>query len=523
MRNMTLKNIAEAVKGVLYTEDALQNDNTEAAGVVIDSRKVAKDYVFIATRGEHVDGHRFIDQVFDAGALGVICEKAPDASMGNYKGPYILVEDSFQALKDLAEYYRKQLDIKVVGITGSVGKTSTKEFVASVLSKGYPVLKTQGNFNNEIGLPLTVLQIREECRIAVLEMGISDFGEMHRLSKIARPDVCLITNIGQCHLENLGTRDGILKAKTEIFDFMQEGGQVCLNGDDDKLAAIKSVKGCVPVFFGISAKDNAVYADQYENRGLMGSRARIHIKTGVGKAVAGTDGETDFGINIPLPGEHMLYNALAAAAVGTLFGLSAAQIQAGIRDVEVVGGRSHVIRTARLTLIDDCYNANPVSMKAAIDLLHMTDVSEITGVIKMPDDTGVSEAAGVLHASNLEAFNKAGDVFGGPAQPGLYQSVRKVAILGDMFELGADEAALHRGVGAYAAEKKIDVIICVGPLCKHMYHGALCVANAGAAIYYYADKAALFAEIDDIIHEGDIVLVKASHGMHFEEIIERLS
>jgi len=546
MRNMTLKNIAEAVKGVLYTEDILQNDNTEAAGVVIDSRKVAKDYVFIATRGEHVDGHRFIDQVFDAGALGVICEKAPDASMGNYKGPYILVEDSFQALKDLAEYYRKQLDIKVVGITGSVGKTSTKEFVASVLSKGYPVLKTQGNFNNEIGLPLTVLQIREECRIAVLEMGISDFGEMHRLSKIARPDVCLITNIGQCHLENLGTRDGILKAKTEIFDFMQEGGQVCLNGDDDKLAAIKSVKGCVPVFFGISAKGNAVYADQYENRGLMGSRARIHIKTGVGRAAAGTEGETDFEINIPLPGEHMLYNALAAAAVGTLFGLSVAQIQAGIRDVEAVGGRSHVIRTDRFTLIDDCYNANPVSMKAAIDLLHMTDVSEIAGVIRMPDDTGVSEAAGVLNASNLatfnlvasnlhvsnsDAFNEAkaigdsnvGDVLGSSAQLGLHQSVRKVAILGDMFELGADEAALHREVGAYAAEKKIDVIICVGPLCKHMYHGALCVANAGAAIYYYADKAALFAEIDDIIHEGDIVLVKASHGMHFEEIIERLS
>ena len=243
MKNMTLKNIAEAVKGVLHTEalpDTCEVDMTEmcAVGVVIDSRKVEQGCIFIATRGEHVDGHSFIDQVFDAGALGVICERAPE----DPRGAYILVEDSFQALKDAAEYYRRQLDIRVVGITGSVGKTSTKEFVASVLSKGFRVLKTEGNHNNEVGLPLTVLQIREDCEIAVLEMGISDFGEMHRLSRIARPDVCLITNIGQCHLENLGTRDGILRAKSEIFDFMQEGGQICLNGDDDKLNTIREVR-----------------------------------------------------------------------------------------------------------------------------------------------------------------------------------------------------------------------------------------------------------------------------------------
>lgn len=480
MRNMTLNNIAEAVSGVLCTEgmpSAVDADTTEAAGVVLDSRKIGKDYVFIATRGERVDGHSFIGQVFDAGAMGVICEKAPE----NPRGAYILVKDSFQALKDVAEYYRKQLSIKVVGITGSVGKTSTKEFVASVLSKGFRVLKTEGNFNNEVGLPLTVLQIREDCEIAVLEMGISDFGEMHRLSKIARPDVCLITNIGQCHLENLGTRDGILKAKTEIFDFMQEGGQICLNGDDDKLVTIKEVRGSIPIFFG-SGSNSAVYADHYENRGLMGSRARIHIRNALG--AAGT--EADFEVEIPLPGEHMLYNALAATAVGALFGLSTQQIQAGIRDVEAVGGRSHVIRTDRLTLIDDCYNANPVSMKAAIDLLHMTDVSDMAGR---------SEQS---------------------------QGSRKVAILGNMFELGADEVMLHREVGIYAAERKIDVLICVGSLCKNMYDGALSVAPSSDRIYYYADKDTLFADIGTIIHDGDIVLVKASHGMHFEEIIRFL-
>lgn len=468
MKNMTLKKMADAVKGVLHTEampSDIHIDETEAAGVVLDSRKVGKGYVFIAARGERVDGHSFIDSVFAAGAMGVICEKAPQ----NPKGAYILVEDSFQALKDIAAYYRKQLDIKVVGITGSVGKTSTKEFVASVLSKGFRVQKTEGNFNNEIGLPLTVLRIREDCQVAVLEMGISDFGEMHRLSKIARPDVCLITNIGQCHLENLGTRDGILKAKTEIFDYMQEDGAVCLNGDDDKLVTIKEVKGHVPIFFG--GKDsNDIYASDYENRGLAGSRAVIHINR--------KDRRADFEADIPLPGEHMLYNALAATAAGVLFGLSTEQIQEGIRDVEAVGGRSHVIRTGRLTLIDDCYNANPVSMKAALDLLAMTGIDE---------------------------------------------SGRRVAVLGDMFELGTDEAALHYEVGAYAADKKIDVVICAGQLCKNMYDGAKTVDNSAAEVYYYPDKESLLTDIGSLIKDRDIVLVKASHGMHFEELVSKLN
>ena len=473
MKNMTLANIAQAVGGTLDAKmlpEAVSAEHTQAQSVVLDSRLVEPGGIFIATRGEHVDGHSFIDQVFDAGALGVICEEAPVQP----KGAYILVEDSFLALKDLAEYYRSQLDIKVVGITGSVGKTSTKEFVASVLSQKYRVLKTEGNYNNEVGLPLTVLRIREDCEVAVLEMGISDFGEMHRLSKIAKPDVCLITNIGQCHLENLGTRDGILKAKTEIFDFMQEGGQICLNGDDDKLVTIREVRGSIPVFFGCGS-NNAVYADNYENRGLIGSRAQIHMK-----GIAGHDA-CSFEAEIPLPGEHMLYNALAATAAGMLFGLTAEEIQEGIRTVKAVDGRSHVIRTDRLTLIDDCYNANPVSMKAALDLLHMTEISEV-----------------------------------------FEDAARKVAVLGDMFELGTDEAALHREVGVYAAKKQIDVLVCVGNLCKYMYEGAQAVRSV-TNCYYFEDKEALEAQMDTVIQDGDLVLVKASHGMHFEELIKMLS
>lgn len=464
MRNMTLRNIAQAVGGTLHMEGAAADvsaDCAEALGVVLDSRKVEKDFIFVATVGERVDGHSFIDSVFEMGALGVVCEKAPQ----NPKGAYILVKDSFQALKDMAEFYLSGLDVKVVGITGSVGKTSTKEFVAGVLSKGFKVQKTEGNFNNEVGLPLTVLKIREDCEAAVLEMGISDFGEMHRLSKIAKPDICVITNIGQCHLENLGTRDGILKAKTEIFDYMKENAGICLNGDDDRLATVTEVKGIKPLFFGSDSRCG-VYADEYENKGLDGSSVMIHINTENARA--------DFKAEIPLPGGHMVYNALAATAVGTLMGLDADRIRQGISEVEPVGGRSHIIHGERFTVIDDCYNANPVSMKAALDLLTMSDLNV---------------------------------------------SPRRVAVLGDMFELGKNERALHAEIGRYAGNSDIHVLICVGDLCKSMYEAAISVENINQKVYYFADKESMLCELEGILRDKDTVLVKASHSMHFEEVV----
>lgn len=454
MKNLTLHNIAKAVNGKLLHAEG--KEQLEVKGVVLDSRKVEKDFLFVATVGERVDGHSFIAQVFEKGALCVICEKAPQ----NPKGAYILVESSFQALKDVARFYRESLDIKVVGITGSVGKTSTKEFVASVLATHYKVLKTEGNFNNEVGLPLTVLRIQEDIEVAVLEMGISDFGEMHRLSEIAKPDICVITNIGQCHLENLGTRDGILKAKTEIFDFMNENGSICLNGDDDKLITIQNVNGRKPVFFG-RKEVHAIYATDCENQGLSGSKVRIHREGRSFEAV------------VTLPGEHMIYNALAATAVATVLGLSDEEIQAGIAAVKPVGGRSHIIHSENVTIIDDCYNANPVSMKAAIDLLSMADS-------------------------------------------------RTVAVLGDMFELGSNENTLHYEVGAYAAEKGIDMILCVGNLSVNMYEGALAVKNSTSKVYYFVDKAALLEQLGGLLQAGDSVLVKASHGMHFEELIKKM-
>lgn len=457
MRNMTIDNAAKACRGKLCND----NGNKSAAScVVIDSRKMEAGGIFIATRGERVDGHSFISQVAEKGALAVVCEKAPE----NCDIPYILVEDSFQALKDIAEFYREQLTIPVVGITGSVGKTSTKEMIASVLSKGFRVLKTEGNFNNEVGLPLTVLEIRAEHEAAVLEMGISDFGEMHRLSKIAKPDICVMTNIGQCHLENLGSREGILRAKSEIFDFMNPDGHIFVNGDDDMLVKVKGKGNREPVHFGLNPS-NEVFASGVMNKGLLGSEAVIHMGLRV------------FPVEIPLPGSHMVYNALAAAAVGKCMGLSKQQIQDGISGVQAVGGRSHVVTLPSRTLIDDCYNANPVSMKAALDLLAM--------------------ALG-----------------------------RKVAILGDMFELGEKEKELHAEVGAYALQKGIDVLLCTGELSKYMYENALkqqkITALRQAEIYYFKTRDEMQAELKNILKSGDNILIKASHGMQFEQVVEHL-
>ena len=450
MQNMTLKNIAACLNSELY--QAAGKELVEITGAVLDSRKVEPGYAFFATKGERVDGHSFIPQVAEKGAAVVICEVAPAVDV-----PYILVEDSFAALKCVAAFYREQLQIPIIGVTGSVGKTSTKEMIAAGLSVKFNVLKTQGNFNNEIGLPLTILSIGEEHEAAVVEMGISDFGEMHRLSQIAKPDICVITNIGQCHLENLIDRDGVLKAKTEIFDYMAKDGYGVLNGDDDKLATVQEVNDRKPYFFGLRS-ETEVYATNIQSQGLFGSDFKMHL---MGDELSAT---------VPLPGQHMVINALAAACVGRILGMCNADILAGIASVQATGGRSNIMRLADKTVIDDCYNANPVSMKSAVDLLMMANGS-------------------------------------------------KCVILGDMFELGAEESVLHREVGQYAALARLDKMIFIGNLARGMYEGAV---KLRAMPEYYPDKAAFFAAYEKDDFAGMTVLVKASHGMHFEEIVEWL-
>ena len=452
MKNLTIEKITEVCAGTLYGSEWIKEEKREASGVVLDSRLLQEGYVFIATKGEKVDGHKFIPSVFEKGAMAVICEEVPEV----LTGPCIQVKDSFIALKKLAAFYRQQLDITVVGITGSVGKTSTKEFVAGVLATKYQVWKTQGNFNNEVGLPLTVLQLREEHEIAVLEMGISDFGEMHRLSEIAKPDICVLTNIGQCHLEFLGDRDGVLKAKTEIFDFLNPNGMIFVNGDDDKLVTLRERWQDKLVCFGRGAA-NDVYAANEISKGLLGSTMDI-----VGSMELKE-------VQIPLPGEHMVLNALAAAAVAKYLQLSLEEIKEGIKRVQAVSGRSNLIPYEEFVLIDDCYNANPVSMKAAIDLLQSANG-------------------------------------------------RKVAVLGDMFELGEEEEKLHYEVGEYT-KNKVDYLVCVGNLAEQIYKGANANKSENMTSLYLQDKEDVYKHLKEIIKPQDTILLKASHGMGFADIV----
>ena len=453
MKHMTLREITAACGGTYFGDP--ESTAKEVSSVVIDSRKVTQDSLFVAIRGARVDGHTFIPQTIEAGALCALSEEP----LGEVTFPYILVDSCTQALKDLAEHYRKSLDIKVVGISGSVGKTSTKEMIATVLSQKYNVLKTEGNFNNEIGVPLTIFNLREEHEIAVLEMGINHFGEMTRLAKMARPDICVITNIGVAHMELLGSRDGILKAKTEMFQYMNPDGTIIFNGDDDKLITYSPENGITPIYFGLG--ENSSYrAEQIANNGLRGTNATFVTP------------KSRFSAHISIPGEHMVHNALAGIAVGYALGMSDAEIKAGIEALKPLAGRNHLIETNTYTIIDDCYNANPISMKASIDVLSKADT-------------------------------------------------RTVAILGDMGELGAKEKEMHYDVGQHTATAGIHVLICIGTLSEELARGAK-ETGCNIQIYHYPDQEHFFSEMSSILEKNDTILVKASHAMAFEKIVKKL-
>ncbi|MCQ2501719.1 MAG: UDP-N-acetylmuramoyl-tripeptide--D-alanyl-D-alanine ligase [Lachnospiraceae bacterium] len=453
MKNLTLLHLAEACGGICHGTE--EQKNRCVAAITTDSRKITEGGLFVAIPGAKVDGHDFIGQVMEKGALAVVSER----DLGEVDFPYIQVTSSLDAVRDFGEYYLEQLGIPVVGIAGSVGKTSTKEMIYAVLSQKYNALKTEGNYNNELGLPLTVFRLRDE-EIAILEMGIDDFGQMHRMSKVARPDTCVMTNIGCCHLENLKDRDGILRAKAEIFDYMKEDGHIVVNGDDDKLVTLENVKGIRPIRFGLSEQSD-VWADNLVTQGLKGITCTIHTEKG------------SFEAEIPVSGQHMVYNALAGCAVGLIYGLTLEEIKAGIASYETVNGRFNIIETESCTVIDDCYNANPVSMKASLQTL------------------------------------QAGDN-------------RRVALLGDMGELGTTEKELHAEVGTYAAGLDLDLICCVGPLMENLAE-AVKKANPAMEVWHFSEKAELIQALPKLLKKGDTILVKASHYMEFTELVNVIS
>lgn len=448
MIKFTVNDILNACKGKYIGDESLKD--TQVSIIVTDSRQVKAGSCFAAIKGERSDGHSYIEQCFENGAVCALCENAPQSpSM-----PCIVVQSTLAALKEIAEYYRSLFKIPIVGITGSVGKTSTKEMVASVLSQRFSVCKTQGNFNNELGVPITLFGINESSTAAVVEMGISDFGEMTRLAKMVRPTHCVITNIGNCHLENLKDRDGVLKAKTEIFEYLSPDGKIFLNGDDDKLITQKDRKDISPVFYGIGS-ENDYYAENICNNGADGiSCTLVH-------------GSRRLNVKINAIGTYMVSNALAAFAVGDSLGMSDGEIARGVEAYKTVGSRDNLIRTGKIDIIDDCYNANPNSVMGAIDTL----------------------------------MNFSG---------------RRVCILGDMKELGENELELHRAVGKYARDKGVDTLVSVGELAKKISEGygegAVCCDSVEDAL----------ESLKSIIKKGDSVLVKASRAMRLERIVDAL-
>lgn len=446
MKGISVKEAAAILGGSLINE---KNADEEILGVVIDSRKVRKGAMFAALKGEHVDGHAYIAKSFELGAVCCLAEYAPEGVSGSV----IVVPDVAQAMKDLAEAYRKRFDIPVIGIAGSVGKTTAKEMVAAVLSSRYNVLKTEKNLNNELGVPLTVFRMEPEHEAAVIEMGISDFGEMRRLAKIVRPNMAVYTLIGHAHLERLHDRNGVLRAKTEMVEFMPEDGTLFLNADDDLLASYECRQK--RVLYGLEP-DADVRAENLSYEGLHGMSCDI------------VSGERRIHVNIPAYGKHMVYAALEGAAVGLKLGLSDNEIAEGIANYETVGRRASISDTGFITLVDDCYNANPDSVMCGIDSL--------------------SQSSG-----------------------------RKVCILGDMLEMGENREALHAQVGRYAADKGAALLLCVGELSRNT-----CKAAEGIASLHFETNAELIKTLPQLIRKGDTVLVKASHSMKFEEISEAL-
>ena len=401
MTGMTISRAAAVCGGRICGEGDL---GAELGSVVIDSRAVSAGDFFVAYKGERVDGHDYISTAFDKGAVCCLAQRVPEGETR----PLILVPDVQTALEQICAEYRRDLRLPVIGITGSVGKTSAKEMISAVLSQRLNVLKTDKNLNNQIGVPMTISRIRPEHQAAVVEMGISGFGEMSVLAQIARPDMAVFTLIGHAHLEFLHDLDGVLRAKTEMLDFMADDAPVLINGDDEKLR-------------GLQCRQKKISFGLGENCDVRAENITLGPK---GETLCDiVYGQRRIPVEIKAYGRHMIYAALEGAAVGLLMGLSDEEIVRGVATFETVGRRAAVCDTGFITLIDDSYNANPDSVKCGIDSL-----------MKMPG--------------------------------------RHVCILGDMLELGEGSGEMHFDVGRYAGERGAELVLTSGPLSYETCRGA---------------------------------------------------
>lgn len=443
MERLTAKEIAAWSRGRLIGEDVTIEK------IVRDNREISGGELFVALCGEKFDGHDFVASAKESGAACALVSREIDG-VGI---PQIVVEDTVAALGDIARGYLSKFDISRVCITGSVGKTTTKEMCAAVLSAGFRTHKTQGNFNNNIGLPLTVFGLEKSHEAAVFEIGTNHFGEILPLALIAKPDVALITTIGASHLEAFGTKEGVLREKTEIFKGLVENGTAVLNGDDPLLWEYRDKAPENTVWFGLENPECDVFGEIVSN----GVYESVFTVRGSGQV-----------FTLACGGEHNIRDALSAIAVGRSLGMKDETIAEGLRSFKNTGMRQDIYEYNGITVIRDCYNANPDSMKASISL--------------------------------LESFEGAG---------------RKICVLGDMLELGENAGELHREVGAFAAEKA-DFVFTAGNFADSYKSGA------GEKTYVFENKEALSKKLSEILSEGDVLLVKGSYGTKMWQVLEYL-
>lgn len=452
---LTISQAAEAMSGVVVGCDG----STLIHSVSTDTRTIQEGALFFALRGEQFDGHKFVANALAGGAVCCVVAEDGEIPQGS---PVIVVQDTQLALGALASAYREQFDIPVVGITGSVGKTSTKEMIASVLKESYETHCTAGNFNNEIGLPLTVFRLENHHQTMVLEMGMSHFGEISRLTRIAQPDLAVITNIGVSHMENLGSREGILKAKLEILEGLRQEGAAVLNGDDEFLWNVKGELECETLYYGI------------ENTGCDLVARNVTAYSDSTTFTCKIDGkEIEFLVRVP--GIHHVYNALAAILVGLQNGVPVEAIQKGVRNFAPSGLRQTLIELPEYKVIRDCYNASPDSMRSGLSVLKLTETQG-----------------------------------------------RRVACLGDMLELGDISEDAHKGVGKLAFEMEVDCLITVGEGARNIARGAMEAGMNPDAIYSFSNNQELCERLSEILKPEDVVLVKGSRGMHLEEVVDAM-
>ena len=456
---LTADKVAEICGGTLYNVGCEHKVLFET--VCTDSREADNTSMFVAIRGERVDGHSYISNVVKAGCRCVIAERVPLDVKGI---AVIVVQDSIRAIRDIAEHVKAQVDIKTVAVTGSVGKTTTKEFLSAVLDRKFNLYKTEGNFNSTIGMPMSMLELSQHNDAAVFEMGMSGLGEIEYMSEAAKPDVAIITNIGSSHLEALGSRENICRAKMEITAGLKDGGTLFLNGDEPLLQGHESNRYNV-LYFGMKNEECDYFASNIRNTesGLL-----FDMRTPAGEFK---------NIEINLVGSHNVYNAMVAFSTGLKMNMSEAEIREGLLSYRAAKMRQNIYSVGGITVIEDCYNASPESMSAAINVL---------------GDTAKAKGG------------------------------RMIALLGDMRELGTTTALLHAGVGSLLAEKKADFLFTYGELSsKNLADGAVNNGMSEKQIFRSPETnaEAVGKKLLSVLKEGDVLLVKASRGLAAENVL----